>query len=198
MLLQRNKYLLALQETALELVSQLDLETLLENIVRRAGQLMKTTSGFSIWWTQRPANSCRASAWERWLNRFVIRPSRGKAWLELSGSLEHRWWLMTMIIGRAALALTVVGRFLRSSVSRCFPAIRCWACWAGHEFATHQVFEPESVEILTQFSALAAIAIENAASVWKSLNANSPNAGRTEESLHENEKCSAPLSTMRP
>jgi PAS domain S-box-containing protein len=43
---QQNNYLLSLQETALELISQLDSETLLENIVRRAGQLMGTPSGF--------------------------------------------------------------------------------------------------------------------------------------------------------
>jgi PAS domain S-box-containing protein len=43
---QQNNYLLSLQETVLELISQLDSETLLENIVRRAGQLMGTPSGF--------------------------------------------------------------------------------------------------------------------------------------------------------
>jgi PAS domain S-box-containing protein len=43
---QQNKYLLALQETMLELVSLLDLDSLLENIVRRAVQLMGTSSGY--------------------------------------------------------------------------------------------------------------------------------------------------------
>lgn len=43
---KQNKYQLALQETTLGLVSQLDVNSLLENIVQRAGQLMDTQSGF--------------------------------------------------------------------------------------------------------------------------------------------------------
>ena len=43
---RRNAYLQALQETSLELVSQLDLPTLLQNIVKRAGQLVGTDSGY--------------------------------------------------------------------------------------------------------------------------------------------------------
>ena len=42
---RQNEYLVALQETALEMISQLDLDTLLENIVRRAGQLVGTDAG---------------------------------------------------------------------------------------------------------------------------------------------------------
>ncbi len=42
----KNKILAALQETTLELISELDLQTLLGNIVQRAGQLMGTDSGF--------------------------------------------------------------------------------------------------------------------------------------------------------
>jgi len=45
-LLQHNDYLTALQETMFDLVSQLDLSSLLENIVKRAGQLMGTSSGY--------------------------------------------------------------------------------------------------------------------------------------------------------
>ncbi len=43
---QQHQYLEFLQETSLELVSQFDLDHLLENIVRRAGDLVGTTSGF--------------------------------------------------------------------------------------------------------------------------------------------------------
>lgn len=43
---QQNRALAALQEISLEVVSQLDLNVLLEDIVRRAGQLMGTDSGF--------------------------------------------------------------------------------------------------------------------------------------------------------
>ncbi len=43
---RRNAHLQALQETSLELVSQLDLPTLLQNIVKRAGQLLGTDSGY--------------------------------------------------------------------------------------------------------------------------------------------------------
>ncbi len=43
---RQNEVLVALQETTLDLVSQLDLDHLLRNIVRRAGQLLGTSSGF--------------------------------------------------------------------------------------------------------------------------------------------------------
>jgi PAS domain S-box-containing protein len=43
---RQNDYLAALQETTLELLSQLDLDTLLQNIVKRASQLMGTTAGY--------------------------------------------------------------------------------------------------------------------------------------------------------
>jgi PAS domain S-box-containing protein len=43
---QQNDYLLALQKTTLELLSELDLNSLLENIVRRAAQLMETSAGY--------------------------------------------------------------------------------------------------------------------------------------------------------
>ncbi|MEW5870026.1 MAG: PAS domain S-box protein [Chloroflexota bacterium] len=43
---QHYDYLLALQETTVELLSQLDLPVLLENIVRRAGRLMNTSAGY--------------------------------------------------------------------------------------------------------------------------------------------------------
>ena len=42
---RQNAYLTALQETTLDVISQLDLDQLLENIVKRAGQLMGTATG---------------------------------------------------------------------------------------------------------------------------------------------------------
>ncbi len=46
LLLKQNTYLRALQETTLDLASQLDLDVLLENIVRRAAELVGTSSGY--------------------------------------------------------------------------------------------------------------------------------------------------------
>ena len=43
---RQNEYLTALQETMLDVASQLDLDRLLENILKRAGQLMGTSTGF--------------------------------------------------------------------------------------------------------------------------------------------------------
>jgi PAS domain S-box-containing protein len=42
---RQNQYLLSLQETSLDLITQLDLDHLLENIVRRPGHLMETSAG---------------------------------------------------------------------------------------------------------------------------------------------------------
>lgn len=42
---ERSAHLAALQETAMDLISQLDLDRLLENILKRAGQLMGTSTG---------------------------------------------------------------------------------------------------------------------------------------------------------
>jgi len=46
LLRQQNDYLLALQKTTLDLISQINLDTLLENIVQRAAQFMGTSSGY--------------------------------------------------------------------------------------------------------------------------------------------------------
>jgi PAS domain S-box-containing protein len=43
---QQNEYLIALQETTLDLSSQLDLNVLFEHIVKRAGALLGTSSGY--------------------------------------------------------------------------------------------------------------------------------------------------------
>ena len=43
---RQNEYLAALQETTLDLLSQFDLDTLLENIVKRAGLLTGTSAGY--------------------------------------------------------------------------------------------------------------------------------------------------------
>jgi PAS domain S-box-containing protein len=160
---QRNKYLLALQETALELTSQLDLDILLENIVKRAGQLMGTTSGY-------------LDLLEPATGQLLPRIGLGA----LSESLVHPVKLGEGIAGtiwktREPLVVNDydnwpgrVSNYTRGVLSSIVgvPLLSdnhvLGVLGLAYEYSANRTFEPESVEILTQFSRLAAIAIENA------------------------------------
>jgi PAS domain S-box-containing protein len=162
-LYHQNKYLLALQETALELTSQLDLDILLENIVKRAGYLMGTTSGYLD--LLEPATGqllprIGLGALTESLIHPVL-PGEGVAgiiWQTREPLVVNDYDNWPGRIGgytRGVLS-SVVGVPLFSGNQ--FQGVLGLA----YEFSARRAFEPESVEILTQFSRLAAIAIENA------------------------------------
>jgi PAS domain S-box-containing protein len=160
---RRSEYLAALQETTLELLSQLELNILLENIVRRAGLLIGTSSGFldlveqetgqlkplvglgglaeSL---QHPVERGEGVAGTVWQTGEPLVVNDYENWPgRISG---YSRGILSSIIGIPLLSngqvLGVLG--------------------LGFEFAAQRAFEQVDVEILIQFARLATIAIENA------------------------------------
>ncbi len=160
---RQNEYLLALQATTLDLLSQLDLDTLLENIVKRAGQLLNTSSGY-------------LDLVEPETGQLVPRVGLGK----LAESLQHQvqpgegiagivWQTHQPLVvndydkwpGRIGnytfgLIYSIIGVPLLSGDQI------LGVLGLGYEYSTRQSFGPEAIEILNQFGHLAALAIENA------------------------------------
>jgi PAS domain S-box-containing protein len=159
----KNEYLTALQATTLELLSQLDPDILLENIVRRAGMLLDTSSGYLDLIdpeTGQLKPRIGMGALAESLNHQV-QPGEGVAGIVwqtgqplVVNDYDH-WSGRVGNYTRGVLAsLTGVPLIYREQV--------LGVLGLGYEFSTQRTFEPESVEILTQFARLAAIAIENA------------------------------------
>jgi PAS domain S-box-containing protein len=162
---RRNDFLAALQETTIELVSQLNLDALLENVVKRAGQLAGTTSGFldlldsetgqlvprvgigvlteSLQYRVRPGEGVAGVVWQTGrplvVNDYDRWPDR------ISGFSRDT---LRAIIGVPLLAGSQVVGVLG----------------LAHAATSEQSFDQDAVEIMTQFARLAMIAIENARS----------------------------------
>ncbi len=160
---RRNEYLAALQETTLELVSQLDLDTLLENIVRRAAQLAGTTAG---------ALDLVDLANDRLVPRVGIgamAESLKHAARRGEGIVGTVWqtgrplvvddydnWLGRISGFPRGILRAVIGVPLQSGEQI------IGVLGLAHEQADGRIFDRETVEMLMQFARLATIAIENA------------------------------------
>jgi PAS domain S-box-containing protein len=160
---RQNEYLLALQATTLDLLSQLDLDTLLENIVKRAGQLMDTCSGYldlvepetgqllprvglgvlaeSLQYEVQPGEGIAGIVWQ---TRQPLVVDDYNNWPGRIGKFSHGslYSAMGVPLISGDQVLGVLG--------------------LGYDFNYRQVFGPQAVEMLTQFARLAALAIENA------------------------------------
>lgn len=160
---RRNEYLVALQETTLDLLSHLEINALLENIVRRAGLLMGTASGYLdlletrsglllpqvgmgalVESLQHPVQLGKGVTGMVWQSRQPVVVNDYDHW---SGRIpNYTTGLLAAVIG---VPLLYRGQILG-------------VLGLGRTFAGQRSFEPEDVEILTQFASLAAIAIEKA------------------------------------
>ncbi len=160
---QQNAYLTALQETSLDLISQLDLNTLLENIVKRAGQLMGTSSGYldlvdpatgelkpqvgvgalveSLRFQVQPGEGVAGTVWQTGRPLIV---DDYDAWSGRIGDFSHG--AIRAIVGAPLVAGTKVLGVLG----------------LAYDSTTNRRFDQEAVALLTQFARLATIAIENA------------------------------------
>lgn len=159
----QNAYLTALQATTLELLSQLDPDILLENIVRRAGMLLDTSSGYLDLVDPHTGQ---------------LKPRIGMG--ALAESLEHQVQPgegLAGVVWQTAQPLVVndydhwsgrIGSYTQGVLAALIGVPLIYGdqvlgvLGLGYDFSTQRTFEPESVEILTQFARLAAIAIENA------------------------------------
>jgi PAS domain S-box-containing protein len=160
---RKNQYFAALQETTLELLSQRDLDILLENTVKRAGALMDTPAGFLDLVdpaTQQLQPRVGIGALKESL-RHPVQPGEGLAgivwqtgkplviedydhWTGRVGDFSHG--TLGAIIGVPLLSgeqvLGVLG--------------------LAYELGVPHTFDAEAVEMLTQFARLTMLAIENA------------------------------------
>jgi len=160
---RQNQYLVALQETTLELSAQLDLDRLFEHIVTRAAALVGAAGGFfdmvapathqllprvgvgvlaeSLHHTAKPGEGVAGIVWQTGQPMVVNDYDR---WAGRIGGFSHG--KLGSLIGVPLLnkgqTLGVLG--------------------LAYEFNSPRTFGPEVVEILTQFARLAAIAIQNA------------------------------------
>lgn len=160
---QQNQFLIALQTTTLELLSELDLDTLLENIVSRAAQISNTTAGFL----------------------GLVDPDSGKLIPQVGiGALEES--LLYQIQKGEGVAGTVwetgkpviiddydqwdqrVEKFSTNSLRSIIgvPLLSSGqvigVIGLGHDASTRNSFSEDAVDYMTQFAQLASIAIENA------------------------------------
>jgi two-component system, cell cycle sensor histidine kinase and response regulator CckA len=160
---QQHRYLLSLQETTLDLVSQLDLDKLLENIVQRAGDLTGTSAVFldlidpetnrlipkvglgiladSINFELQPGEGVAGIVWQTGqpliVNDYANWPGR------IRGLKEK---LVGSIVAVPLLADSKVQGVLG----------------LAYDASTEATFGPEIIEVLNQFSRLATVAIQNA------------------------------------
>ncbi|MBN2387832.1 MAG: diguanylate cyclase [Anaerolineales bacterium] len=162
-LYRQNEILMALQDTTLDLLSELDLDTLLENIVKRAGLLMSTTAGYldliepetgqlkprvglgalgeSLDHPVGPGEGVAGTVWQTGQPLVVNDYDRWGGRLDsFSKNMVGAVIGVPMISGDRVLG--VLG--------------------LAQEAATGKVFIQEDVELLTRFAHLAMMAIENA------------------------------------
>jgi PAS domain S-box-containing protein len=160
---RQNAYLAALQETMLELISLHDLKALLENIVRRAGQLLGTEAGFLD--LVEPGSQ-------------QLRPQVGLG--ALTESLKHASQPGKGVAGtvwQTAKPLVIddydswEGRIKKFSLNTIQSIIGVpllsgeqvvGVLGLAYAYPSTQTFGAEAIELITQFARLATLAIENA------------------------------------
>jgi len=160
---RQNAYLAALQETTLELISQLELSTLFENIVKRAGLLVGTSAGFldlvepeTGQLMPRVGIGALAESLQ-----YVVRPGEGVAGIvwqtgrPLVVNDYDRWPGRINSFSTHTLG-AVIGVPLLSG-DRVLGVLGL-----ARADADRRAFDQETIDLLTQFARLATIAIENA------------------------------------
>ena len=160
---RQNEYLAALQETTLDLISRLDLGNLLENIVKRAGQLMGTSAGYLDLvepGTDQLKPKVGLGALTESLAFEVVRGEgvAGTVWQTGQPLVidDYDAWPGRIADYSRNTIRAIVGVPLLAG-SRVLGVLGL-----AYEAGTQRVFGSEAIELLIQFARLAAIAIENA------------------------------------
>ena len=162
-LTRKNAIMAALQETTIELLSHLDLDTLLGKIVNRAGTLIGTSGGYldlvdeasgqlrpkvgigiltkSLTYTVQPGEGVAGTVWQSGAPLLVDDYDQwsGRVGIFSQGAIKAALGVPLLSQGKV---LGVLG--------------------LAHDHDSGKVFTPEDLEILTQFSRLVVIAITNA------------------------------------
>jgi PAS domain S-box-containing protein len=184
---QRNQFLIDLQNTTLELVSQLDLKTLLENIVRRACAFVGTDSGLLDLVdpvTNQLIPQIGIGALEESLY-LPVQPGEGLTGIvwqtgEMLVVPDYDQWAGRLGKFNQGILDSVVGLPLISGSQ----ALGVLAIGSPHG-STHK-FDSASIEILNQFARLATVAVQNAR-LFANLQAELSERKRIEQALRESE-----------
>lgn len=159
---RQNEYLAALHETALGLMSRLDLKDLLENLVVRAGQLLGTPHGFIYLAVPGEAELERKVG----VGVFnVDRAPRLKPGEGLSGTV---WQTGRPIVvddydtwpGRSQSGVSLVQAMAGVPLHSGSKVVGVLAL--ASERGSNRAFSADEVELLTRFAQLASIALDNA------------------------------------
>ena len=160
---RQNDYLNALQQTEMELVAQFDLPSLLENIVRRAGLLVGTESGYldlvdAETHTLRPQIGIGVLAESL---KHQVQPGEGvtgHVWQTGQPLVinDYDGWAGRISKFSYTTLHSVVGVPLRRGTEV------VGVLGLGHPAGSGRTFSEEEVDLLSRFALLAAIAIENA------------------------------------
>lgn len=160
---RRNEYLAAMQVTIYELISQLDLDLLLENLTVRAGQMMHTTA-------------CFLDLIDPLAGKLIPQVGKGI----MSDSLNHAVQPgegVAGVVWQTRKPYVVndydhwngrVNGFQNTGVNSLIgvPLLSgdeiLGVLGLAYDYDSGRVFDPEEVEILSQFARLATIAIQNA------------------------------------
>jgi signal transduction histidine kinase len=165
MLRSQNKYLEALHETSLDLISRLDLQDLFEDLVTRAGQLLDTPHGF-VYIVEPGEDQIECKVGVGMFNRLVgFRVPRGEG---LGGTIWQTGQAMVVNdydnwSGRAknleyGLIRSIIGVPLFSRTHVVGALGLAFTCQEGEE----RTFGDYEVEQLSRFAQLASIALDNA------------------------------------
>jgi PAS domain S-box-containing protein len=160
---RQNKYLAALQETTLGLLTQLDINLLLESIVQHASQLMNTSSGYLELVNPQTGELEPLVAIGKLSGLFnhVIKPGEGVSGIVWQSGepyqvTDYDQWPGHITDYSPGLLHNVLGVPLLSNAQ----VIGVLGLSYGKE--ANKNFSEEDIKILEQFANLAAIGIENA------------------------------------
>lgn len=160
---RQNQYLTALQQTALDLISQFDLDSLLEKIARRAAELMGTDSGY-IDLVDVETGSLVPKVGFGMLDESIsykVQPGEGVAgmvWQSGQPLIVNQYdqWDRRVTVYTLHKIGAVLGVPLLSG-SEVIGVLGL-----AHSVESGRQFEEDSVEVLNQFARLSTLAIENA------------------------------------
>lgn len=160
---RRNDYLAALQETTIELISQLDLELLLDNITKRAGQFMQTPFCFLNLLDPETGQMVpkvgKGATDDTML--FPVQPGVGVAGIVWQSGKpliinDYDHWDKRVKGYRKKEVNSVAGVPLISE------NVVVGVLEMAYDYSSGKIFEPETIEFISQFARLATIAMKNA------------------------------------
>lgn len=185
---RKNQIMAALQETTIELLAQLDIDSLLENIVKRADALIGTSGGY-LDLVDEESGQLRPKVGIGLLAEslnYAVQPGEGVAgtvWQSGTALVidDYDQWSGRVGVFSSGKIKAVLGVPLLSQDKI------LGVLGLAHAPGSGKAFSPEDLEILTQFSRLVVIAISNAR-LYQTAQRELGERRLAEEALRENER----------